>query len=587
MKNNLEKIRHSLAHIMAYAAQELWPKVKIGMGPAINDGFYYDFDFVNTDTMLMLSIDDLKTIQKKMVELIGRGLQFEQKTVSIDEARKLFAKQIYKLEILDDLAKQGEREVSIYKCGDFIDLCKGPHIKSTKELNSKVFKLDRISGAYWKGDEKNKQLQRIYGLAFATPKELRQYEAMMKEAAKRDHRRIGREMDLFAFSNEVGPGLPLWLPKGTIICDELEKWAKQKEKKEGYVKVKSPHITKAKLYEISGHLPYYKDDMYAPMKTGEGDYYLKPMNCPHHHMIYKARPKSYKDLPLRFAEYGIVYRYEKSGELYGLMRVRKIDMNDAHIYCTLDQAKEEFIKVIKLHEYYYKKLGLKDYYMELALRDPKDKKKYHGDEKMWQTCEKIVKTAMEESKIPYVIKKGEAAFYGPKIDFIIKAVTGREFGASTNQLDLYMGKQFGLEYIDDNGQKQAPAIIHRAPLGSHERFIGFLIEHFAGNFPVWLAPTQVLVISVSDKFVKGASELVKKFEDAGIRVELDKREESVGKKIADSRKQRIPYTIVFGAKEEKSRKLFARKRDGKVDEIEIDVFIKKVKETIDNKFINC
>lgn len=585
--SSIETIRHSCAHVLAQAVLKFYPQAKLGIGPATQNGFYYDFDLPRS-----LTPKDLPKIEKEMRKIIAQDLAFVQEKLSADKAIALFKKlkQPYKIELIRDLQKEAGKKkikVSLFRCGDFLDLCQGPHVKTTMSINPKAIKLERIAGAYWKGDEKNPQLQRIYGLAFSRPKELRQYEAQMIEAEKRDHRKIGKELDLFEISEDIGPGLILWLPKGFIIRQELEKWAMETEKKQGYVRVATPHITKAHLYEISGHLDYYKNDMYPPMKAPEGDYYLKPMNCPHHHMIFKARPKSYKDLPLRLAEYGTVYRFEKSGQLFGLMRVRSIAMNDAHIYCSLDQAKEEFVKVIKLHEYYYKKLGLKDYFMELCLRDPKNKKNYHGDEKMWQTCEKIIKQAMKESGVCFVEKKGEAAFYGPKIDFIIKSVTGREFAASTNQLDLFMGRKFGLEYIDAHGKKKVPAIIHRAPLGSHERFIGFLIEHFAGAFPVWLSPIQVLVFPVSEKFKKQARKIEKEISKQMIRTEFDDRKESVGKKISDSIKQKIPYTIVIGEKEVKSKKLCVRTR-GKKELVKMSLkeFIKKVKDKIEKKSLS-
>lgn len=577
MQNDqIQKIRHSLAHIMAHAVVSLWPKVKVGMGPAIENGFYYDFDLEHK-----FDPSDLKKIEDKMQELLKQDIKFEHQDVSKDEAKKIFNNQPYKIELIESLPDQ---TVSIYKSADFSDLCKGPHIESTKEINKKAFKLDRIAGAYWKGNAENKQLQRIYGLAFETPEELKHYLARRLDQEKRDHRKIGEEMDLFTISEEVGPGLILWMPKGNIIKEELEKWAKETEKKWGYQRVTTPHITKSKLYYTSGHLPYYKDDMYPPMKLKDGgEYYLKPMNCPHHHMIFKARPRSYKELPLRMAEYGTCYRYESSGELFGLMRVRGLEMNDAHIYCTQDQAINEFVEVMKLHEHYYKLLGIRGYYLTLSLRDPNNKKKYHGDEKMWELAEKLMREAVTKTKLKMVEDIGGAAFYGPKIDFVIHSSIGREFAISTNQIDLFMGQKFDLKYNDQNNKAQTPIIIHRAPLGSHERFIGFLIEHFAGNFPVWLSPVQVLILSVSEKFGDKANELSKKFEEQGIRVEVDNNEESVGKKIASSRKKRAPYTIVFGEREEKSAELPVRMRDGKVESIALTDFITKVKREIEQR----
>lgn len=615
----LEIIRHSLAHILAYAVQELFPGTKFGIGPAIEQGFYYDFDFrevkiINPKSEILnpksrfyrgssmallsgqitnyklqnlkqefkLTPEDLPRIEKKMRELIKKNLKFERKLVAKEEAGKIFKSQPYKIELIGELP---EENVSIYQSGDFIDLCKGPHIKSTLQFRSgqakeviDAFKLTKIAGAYWKGSEKNPMLTRIYGVAFETKKELENYLKLQEEAKKRDHKKLGKELELFDFSEEIGAGLPLWLPKGAIIRDEMEKWAKEIEKKEGYLRVATPHITKSKLFYISGHLPHYAEDMYSPFKIDEEEYYLKPMNCPFHHMIFKSRTRSYRELPLRLAECATVYRYERSGVLDGLMRVRGFTQNDAHIYCELSQAKDEFLKVMKLHEFYYRKLGIKDYYMVLALRNPKKKEKYHGDDEMWQLAERLTREAMNESKIPYKEQVGEAAFYGPKIDFIIKTAVGKEYAISTNQLDLYMAKRFGLEYTDQKGKKQTPVIIHRAPLGTHERFIAFLLEHYAGAFPVWLAPLQAKIIPISTKkHIDYAKKLYKELDEIGVRVEFDETKETVSRKIRNAELQKIPYILVVGDKEMGNETARVRERGkGDTGEKKLKEFIERI-----------
>lgn len=572
----IETIRHSLAHILASAVQELFPGTKFGIGPSIKNGFYYDFDLKKS-----LTPENLPKIEKKMREIIKKGISFKKKNILKREAKKIFKNQPYKLEIINELK---ESKMGIYESGDFKDLCQGPHIKSTKEIPIDAFKLTKIAGAYWKGSEKNQMLTRIYGIAFKNKKDLEEYSNVQKEAEKRDHRKLGEQLEIFAFSDKIGKGLPLWLPNGTIIRDELEKWAREIEEKQGYVRVKTPHITKSELYYISGHLPHYKNDMYSPFKIDGDEYYLRPMNCPHHHMIYKSSPKSYRDIPFRMAEYGTVYRYEMSGVLYGLMRTRGFCQNDAHIYCSFSQAKDEFIKVMKMSELYYKKLGINDFYMELALRDPKNPEKYHGNKKMWSLAEKMTRQAMIESKIPFKEKKGGAAFYGPKVDFIIESVTVKEYAISTNQLDLYMGKRFGLTYRDKDGKSKIPAIIHRAPLGSHERFVGFLLEHFAGAFPIWLSPVQIEVIPISEKYNKYGEKILKKLKENGIRAKISDNDETLGKKIRESAAKKTPYMLIVGKKEMKNNLVGVRERKkGDIGTMKLDKFLKKVKIEIENK----
>ncbi len=560
MDKKLDNLRHSAAHLLAAAVLELWPKAKHTIGPVIEEGFYYDFDFAGDKSAP--GLEDLPKIEKKMMEIAPSWKSFEKSEVSAEEAQKLFKDNPYKLELIEELTIN-HRSLTLYKSGDFVDLCRGGHIDDPAS-NLKHFHLLSTAGAYWRGSEKNKMLTRIYGTAFFSAKELEEYIGRQEEALKRDHRKIGKELELFTISEEVGPGLILWLPKGNIIKEEIEKWAKETEKDWGYQRVTTPNITKSGLYYTSGHLPYYKDDMYPPMKLDDGEeYYLKPMNCPHHHMIYASRTRSYKELPLRLAEYGTCYRYEASGELFGLMRVRGFAQNDSHIYCTQEQAVEEFISVMKLHEYYYKTLGITDYHLVLSLRDPKNKKKYHGDEEMWVLAEKLMREAVSKIDIEMVEDIGSAAFYGPKIDFIIKSSIGREFGISTNQIDLFMGKRFGLKYTDKDGGEKTPVIIHRAPLGSHERFVGFLIEHWGGNFPAWLSPVQVAVLPITDKNLDYSKQIAKKLDEAGLRVELNENNDTLQAKIRDAQLQKIPYMLIIGGKEEEAGKVAVRSRESK------------------------
>lgn len=555
-KEPLNNLRHSCAHLLAAAVMELWPAAKPTLGPPIADGFYYDFDF----SEIKISESDLSKIEEKMRELLSGWTQFTHELVSPDQAREPFVGNEYKQELIDEIALKGE-PITLYACGGFTDLCRGGHSeKPSEEL--KHFKLLSIAGAYWRGSEKNKMLTRIYGTCWPTPAELAAYLTMLEEAKKRDHRKLGQELDLFTFSDEVGPGLPLWKPKGQIIKDELEKWAKETEAAWGYARVGTPHIAKHTLFEISGHLPYYQDDMYSPMDIEGEDYYLKGMNCPHHHMIFKSTPKSYRDLPVRYAEYGMVYRFEGSGMLFGLMRVRAINQNDAHIYCAEEQAEEEFLQVLKIHEYYYNTLGLgkDDYHIVIGLPDESKRDKYHGDKQLWDKAEQMMRRAIERSGIKSLDDVGGAAFYGPKIDFIVRSSIGREFAISTNQLDLYMPTRFNLEYTDKDGAKKLCAVIHRAPLGSHERFIGFLIEHYAGAFPVWLAPVQVQLAPVAERHIEGAKKLAAEFSAAGIRVAVDDGNETVGNKVRKAAAQKIPYLIVVGDKELAGGELMVRVR---------------------------
>jgi len=559
MTVNLEHTRHTLAHLLAAAVRELYPYALPTIGPAIDNGFYYDFDF---SAGKMPGTDDLSAIQAKMIELLPSWTAFTHREVTPAEATVLFKDNPFKLELIDNLEKEGTT-ITLYTCGGFTDLCRGGHAENpAEEIAPDSFHLDKVAGAYWRGREDQPMLTRIYGLAFEDKAGLDAYQAMMIEAEKRDHRKLGAELDLFHFDESIGKGLPIWLPKGNIIKEELEKWAKDTETKWGYQRVTTPIITKEDLFYTSGHLPLYKDSMYAPIQIENENYYIKPMNCPFHHKTFAARPKSYRDLPVRYAEYGWCHRFEDSGSLFGLMRVRGMQMNDAHIYVQKEDAVDEFVRVIQLHEYYYKTLGIENYEMELALRDPKKMDKYHGDEEDWKDAERMTIEAMEKSGVPYKVVHEGAAFYGPKMDFQIYSSIGRAFTASTNQLDLFMGKRFGLEYTAKDGTKQIPAVIHRAPLGTHERFIGFLIEHFAGAFPTWLAPVQVKILPVSEKHADYAAEILKQLQAADIRAEVDDTD-SLGKRIRAGKMQKVPYVLVVGDKEIEQKSLTVESRAGK------------------------
>lgn len=575
-REHLERLRHSCAHLLAAAVKELYPQAKLAIGPAIENGFYYDIDFPQP-----VSEEDLPKIEKRMAEILPTWTKVEGEEISVEEAKKRFSDSPYKLEIIDDLASQGET-LRVYRSGDFEDLCKGGHTENpSKDICA--FKLLSLAGAYWRGSEKNPMLTRMYGTCFPTLKELDEYLQILEEAKKRDHRKLGHGLEIFTTSEEIGPGLILWLPKGTIIKDELERLAKEIEAKNGYQRVSTPHITKESLYQLSGHLPYYADDMYPPMEAEEGNYYLKPMNCPHVHMIYKFKERTYKELPLRYAEYGTVYRYEKSGELFGLLRVRGMTQNDAHIYCSESQVVDELVKVMRLHAFYYDLFGIKDYYIELALPDFKRKKdKYFDDPESWDKSINYLREAANKLGVEVSENEGGAAFYGPKFDFNIKSAIGREFGASTNQLDFGSGKRFNLAYIDKDGSKRiVPYIIHRAPLGSHERFVGFLIEHYGGAFPTWLSPIQVIIIPISEKHLEYGQKVLEQLKSSGIRVELDDRSETMQAKIRDAQLQKIPYMLIVGDREEKENTVSVRNRKGEnLGTMPQDRFLEKIKSEI-------
>lgn len=544
----LETARHSAAHILAQAVLRVRPGAKLGFGPAIEEGFYYDFILPEP-----IGEEDLKSIEKEMKKIVSSNQKFEREELPLDKAVERLREmgQEFKVEYLHDLAKEKNIDTfSFYKNGPFIDMCEGPHIEATNKIKADSFKLDRIAGAYWRGSEKNPMMTRIYGLMFETREALDDFLKRRELALQRDHKKLGHELEIFAISEEIGVGLPLWLPNGTIIREELEKLAKEMEFKQGYKRVVTPQITKEGLYHTSGHLPYYKDAMFPPMVGDENEkYYLKPMNCPHHHMIFKSLPKSYRDLPYRLAEYGNNYRYEKSGQVSGLLRVRGMCMNDAHIYCTNDQVKQEFKSVLELHKFYYDLFRMGEFWIRLSMHSKDKPEKFVNNEELWEYSEKMVREIVNELGIAYEERDGEAAFYGPKIDFQVKNVIGREETASTTQLDFAVAERFGLEFTDNNGVKQRPYIIHRAPLGTHERFIAFLIELFGGAFPTWLSPVQAVIIPVSDKFMEYCNRIGDVLKNDFIRVEIDDSTDSFNKKIRNHSKRKCPNMLIIGGKE--------------------------------------
>ena len=567
---------HSSAHLFAEALEAFYPGAKFGIGPPVDGGFYYDVDLGDK----AISSEDFKKIEDKMLELARQKNPYVRKEVSKKEALDYFTKKgdEYKLELINDLQ---DGQITFYQQGNFVDLCRGPHIPNTGFI--KAVKLMNIAGAYWRGDESKKQLTRIYGITFPAQKELDEYLKMLEEAKKRDHRKLGKELKLYTFDDDVGPGLPLWLPNGAVIAEQLETLAKNAEEKAGYKRVRTPHLAKESMYKTSGHLPYYAESMFPPMDMDGEKYYLKAMNCPHHHKIFATLNPSYRDLPLRLAEYGTCYRYEQSGELFGLMRVRSMQMNDAHIYCTKEQFADEYRAVNDLYMKYFKIFGIEKYIMRFSTHSP-DKlgKKYVDEPQLWLETEDMVRKVLIDSKIPYKEVADEGAFYGPKIDVQIWSAIGREFTLTTNQVDFAVPKRFGLSYINKNNQPETPICIHRAPLGTHERFIGFLTEHYAGNFPVWLAPEQVAILPISDKFngyAKNILDLLKKYY---IRASFDDRSEKIGKKIRDAEMMKIPYMMIIGEKEVASSSVSVRKHgQGDLGTQNAEEFAKKLKEEVD------
>ncbi|MCH8170034.1 MAG: threonine--tRNA ligase [Bacteroidetes bacterium] len=573
---------HSTSHLMAHAVQDIYPEAKFGVGPAIENGFYYDIDINSSITEA-----DLIKIENKMLEIAKCNDQFIRQDISKDEAIKFFKAKgdEYKLEILSGIDENSE-SVSLYKEGEFVDLCRGPHLPSAGKI--KYIKLLNISGSYWRGDEHNKQLQRIYGISFPKKKMLDEHLALLEEAKKRDHRKLGKELELFFFTPKVGAGLPLWLPKGTVLRETLENFLREEQVKRGYLPVITPHIGNIELYKTSGHYPYYKDSQFPTLKfeNSAEEYLLRPMNCPHHFQIYSSKMRSYRDLPLRLAEFGTVYRYEQSGELNGLTRARSFAVDDSHIFVRQDQLKDEICNVIDLVQTVFSAVGFADFTTELSYRDNNDEK-YGGEIELWEKAQKEIKAAADEMNLDYKIVEGEAAFYGPKIDFIVKDVLGRKWQLGTVQIDYVMPVRFDLEYIGSDGKKHRPVVIHRAPFGSLERFIGLLIEHFAGYFPTWLTPVQVTVIPVSQNYVEYAKKVLNSLKENGLRAEIDERNEKIGYKIRECEKNKIPYMLIVGEKEQTAGNISVRKhKEGDKGTLSLNDFIDNITDEIKNKLIN-
>ncbi|HSB90148.1 MAG TPA: threonine--tRNA ligase [Anaerolineales bacterium] len=567
--SELYRIRHSAAHVMAQAVMEMFPgQARIAIGPPIENGFYYDFDLPRP-----LTPEDLEKIESRMKEILRGDHAFQRRELSADEARRLFQDQPYKLELIDGL-EHGEADeygnemkvkpiISTYAHDAFTDLCRGPHVESTRQINPDAVKLLSVAGAYWRGDEKRPMLQRIYGTAWKSPVELEAHLAMLEEAKRHDHRKLGRELEIFTFDDEVGPGLPLWLPKGGVIIEELERLARETELRAGYKRVRTPHLSKEDLFVRSGHLPYYAESMYPPMEMEGTRYYIKPMNCPMHHKIFASQSRSYRDLPLRLAEYGTCYRFEKSGELFGLLRVRSMQMNDAHIYCSEDQFEKEFLDVVGLHLEYFRILGVEKYMMRFSTHHKKGLgQKYVDDERLWLKTEDMVRRAMQHGNVPYVEVPDEAAFYGPKVDVQIWSATGREFSLATNQVDFAVPARFNLTFVNREGKEETPLCIHRAPLGTHERMIGFLLEHYAGAFPLWLAPVQAVVIPIADRHLDYARRAAAELQAAGLRAEVDEGAERMNAKIRRAQMHKVPYMLVVGDREQEQGAVAVRQRSG-------------------------
>lgn len=567
---------HSSAHLMAEAVEQLFPGVKFGIGPDIENGFYYDMDFGDRP----LTPEDLPAIESKMLELARQKQTFERKEVSKADALNYFTKKNdeYKLELIQDLQ---DGEISFYESGSFTDLCRGPHLPDTSPI--KAVKLLNIAGAYWRGDEKRKQLTRLYGITFPKQKELDEYLVLLEEAKKRDHRKLGKELELFTFSQKVGSGLPLWLPKGAQLRERLEQFLKNLQRKAGYLPVITPHIGNVELYKTSGHFQKYGKDAFQPINTPiEGEQFmLKPMNCPHHCEIYNSKPRSYKDLPVRFAEFGTVYRYEQSGELHGLTRVRGFTQDDAHLFCRPDQLKDEFKSVIDIVLHIFKILEFKNYTAQVSLRDPENREKYIGSDENWEKAERAIIEAAAEKGLETVVEVGEAAFYGPKLDFMVKDALGRKWQLGTIQVDYNLPERFELEYTGSDNQKHRPVMIHRAPFGSMERFVAVLLEHTAGNFPLWLTPDQAIILPISEKYLYYAKKVADVLANFEIRALVDERNEKTGKKIRDAEMMKIPYMLIVGEKEESGDSVSVRKHgQGDLGSFMISDFAQLIKDEI-------
>ncbi|MFH1201078.1 MAG: threonine--tRNA ligase [bacterium] len=578
-EEKLVKVRHSLSHLMSMAIQELYPQVGLGVGPAIKDGFYQDYDLPEK-----IIPEILPKLEKRMREILKKNIEFKQHDIDFNEAYKFYKHDPYKTWFIDDLKAQGEKKVSFYKSDWFDNLCGGPHVSSTKEIDPKAFKLDRIAGAYWHGDEKNKMLTRIYGLAFETKEELDAYILQQKEVKKRDHRKLGKELDLFIFSELIGPGLPIYTPKGAIVRREIINFSNELQKGIGYEEVHTPNMNRAELFKISGHYEKFKEDMFRVVSNySKEEYYLKPMNCPHHTQVYASKMRSYRDLPVRIADFANLYRDEKPGELNGLTRLRAFAQDDGHCFCREDQIKNEFLSVLDIIKKAMETYGMK-YNIRLSLWDSKNPEKYLGEPKVWEKSQKLLEEILVENKIDYIKVEGEAAMYGPKMDLISKDSLGREWQISTIQLDFIMPERFGLKYTDSDGSAKTPVMIHRAIVGSPERFLGILIEHYAGAFPLWLSPVQVKVIPVRTNHNEYAKQVFELLKENNIRAELDDAEANLGGKVRDAKNNKIPYWIVIGDKEIEAKKVTLESRDqGPLGQISKEELLKKLLEEIKNK----
>jgi len=581
-KNDLEVTRHSLAHILATAVLDMFPEAKFGTGPATENGFFYDFDLPRT-----LIPEDLPILEEKMREIIKANFKIEEANAPIEKAEEDFVKsqQGYKVELISDLKEAGEKEVGLYKINGFVDLCKGPHLDSTGEIDPQSFKLNRISGVYWKSDEKNKQLQRIYGLAFENKNALKEYLKQIEEAGKRDHRKLGKELDLFCFSDLVGPGLPMFTPKGTIIIDELKKHIETVCRNHGFEKVMCPSLAKIELFELSGHAKKFGEELFRVTSSREHDFALKPVQCPHHTQVYASKKRSYRDLPIRYMESDKMYRAEKSGEVGGLSRVYAITVEDGHSFCRIDQVKDEVKNLISIIKDFYSGLGMWDnHWVSLSVRDYSHPEKYIGTSEDWDLCEKMLEEISDEMGLDAQRREGEAALYGPKLDFMFKDALGKEIQIPTVQVDFATPKRFNLVYTDNTGKEINPVMVHRAVLGSYERFLVLLIEHYAGAFPTWLSPVQTMIIPVSEKFNEYGNKILKELKQNDIRAEIDDSDESLGKRIRNAEKQKIPYILVVGEKEKGSESVAVRSRDNKEQNVlKIGEFIENIEKEIKEK----
>jgi threonyl-tRNA synthetase len=573
----LEVYRHSAAHLMAQAVKRLYPDVKLGIGPVIEDGFYYDMDLSHR-----LTNEDLPKIEEEMKRIVKEDLPIRRKVVSREEALKIYEEvgDHLKLELIRELPE--DETITIYEQGEFFDLCRGPHVPSTGRF--KAFKLLSVAGAYWRGDSNNQMLQRVYGTIWPKQSQLNEYLERLEEAKKRDHRRLGKELKIFTTSKEVGQGLPLWLPNGATIRRVIERYIVDKEERMGYHHVYTPHLASVELYKTSGHWDHYHEDMYPPMKMDNEELVLRPMNCPHHMMVYKNELRSYRNLPVRIAELGMMHRHEMSGALSGLQRVRAMTLNDAHIFCRPDQIKEEFTKVVRLIQSVYKDFGIKDFWYRLSYRDPADKEKYVQNDEMWEKSQRMLKEAMDDLGLEYVEAEGEAAFYGPKLDVQVQTALGKDETLSTVQLDFHLPNRFELEYIGEDGQPHRPVVIHRGIVGTMERFVAFLLEYYMGALPVWLSPIQARVMNITDASLDYAKDVVEKLQAAGIRAELDGRSEKIGYKIREAQLQKIPYMLVVGEKEKEQGAVAVRKRsEGDQGAQPVDEVIADIQQAIEEK----